>query len=367
MSTGVLTQDVLSVSGQVLRFSANSPALVSLYDPFSNYTITTDDNTFSIEQITNGSFYFGKEQDGTISIYSIDAVGRLNFLDRGTRMTDMVVFPGMYIRFDPTLNAGLKSADLFRILLSMGPSGTDKNQDVQNNQVVTGVEFVNLRMDDSNDRDTFFMYRLPKNTKVLFKMLHILFHDRVAQIDILKKYASSSTYTSPEDLSAWVKNPSKRNYFLFRELEKVLSDAIQFPTQKEEFSKKIRDIHIQAQSFMVGNTINTTLEQFLTDSRFALFSANGSNKKYEDIYNEVATILGINKTTGKYQFFQKLSDIYSQNIVVQRKESAFSKIDTYTPTASELLKSLNSPDIEQKDYFDIALYAFNVLKKAEDR
>jgi hypothetical protein len=105
----------------------------------------------------------------------------------------------------------------------------------------------------------------------------------------------------------------------------------------------------------------------LTDSRFALFSTNNSSKKYEDIYNEVATILGIKKTSGKYQFFQKLSDIYSQNIVTQKRDTAFSKIDTYTPTAAELLSSVNFPDIEQKDYFDIALYSYNVLKKAEDR
>jgi hypothetical protein len=116
---------------------------------------------------------------------------------------------------------------------------------------VTGVEFVNLRMDDTNDRDTFFMYRLPKETRVLFRMLHILFHDRVAQVDILKKYATNSSYISTEELSTWIKNPSKKNYYLFQELEKTLSDGIQFPTKKEEFSQKIQKIHKQAQSFMV--------------------------------------------------------------------------------------------------------------------
>jgi hypothetical protein len=54
-------------------------------------------------------------------------------------------------------------------------------------------------------------------------------------------------------------------------------------------------------------------------------------------------------------------------MVTQKRDSAFSKIDTYTPTAEELVRSLQSQDIEQKDFFDIALYAFNVLKKTEEQ
>jgi hypothetical protein len=53
--------------------------------------------------------------------------------------------------------------------------------------------------------------------------------------------------------------------------------------------------------------------------------------------------------------------------VTQKKDLSFSNIDTYTPTALELEKTLLSTDIQQRDYFDIALYAFNVLKKMEDR
>ena len=36
-----------------------------------------------------------------VSIYSIDAVIELTFFDKGEKMTDMILFPGMYIRFDP--------------------------------------------------------------------------------------------------------------------------------------------------------------------------------------------------------------------------------------------------------------------------
>jgi hypothetical protein len=367
MSSWMITQDSLILSGNILNFSGEYPTLVSLYDPFKSYSITTKDRLFSIEEITNWSVYFWKEQDGTISVYSVDMVARLNFLYQWEKMTDMVIFPGMYIRFDPKENAKLKETDLFRILLTLDSSSLkDLVQQADSSSPVTLVEFVNLRMDNWNDRDIFLMYRL-KEVHILFQMLHILFHDRVAQVDIMKKYGTDSSYTSVEDLSSWVINPSKRNYFLFRELQKVLSDAIQFPTERDEFRKKIDSINTQAKSFMAGNSITATLQQFLTDSRFMLFSSNGSNKKYEEIYNQVAWVLWISKSSGKYQFFQKLSDIYSQNMVTQKRDSAFSKIDTYTPTAEELVRSLQSQDIEQKDFFDIALYAFNVLKKTEEQ
>ena len=57
--------------------------------------------------MTNGSFYVGTEADGTHSLYSIDAVVRLDFLSDGKKMTDMTLFPGMYIRFDPKMNPSL--------------------------------------------------------------------------------------------------------------------------------------------------------------------------------------------------------------------------------------------------------------------
>lgn len=103
----------------------------------------------------------------------------------------------------------------------------------------------------------------------------------------------------------------------------------------------------------------------MTDGRFALFSST-VGPKYEKIYQEVASIVGITPTTGKAKLFQKLSDIYSHNLVTQKKDLTFSKIDTYSPTALELLSTLDSTDIGHKDYFDIALYAFSILEKAKD-
>ena len=99
------------------------PGIISFYDPFVTYTYQSVAGDYSIQQMTNGSFYVGREQDGTISLYSIDAVIRLAFLHEKNRMSDMILFPGMYVRFDPSLNRNLLGADLFRIILSMTSSG----------------------------------------------------------------------------------------------------------------------------------------------------------------------------------------------------------------------------------------------------
>lgn len=95
----------------------NLQGIVSLYDPFSLYRLYPVDHTYQINQITNGSFYISNEPDGTVSIYSIDAVVELSFFDQSIKMTDMILFPGMYIRFDPRANLSLKGADLFKIML----------------------------------------------------------------------------------------------------------------------------------------------------------------------------------------------------------------------------------------------------------
>lgn len=82
--------------------------IVSLYDLFLSYTIFDAADQFRLEQITNGSFYIGKEKDGKIAIYAIDGVARLTFIDDEKDMTNMVLFPGSYIRFDPSRNKSLK-------------------------------------------------------------------------------------------------------------------------------------------------------------------------------------------------------------------------------------------------------------------
>jgi hypothetical protein len=113
-------------------------------------------------------------------------------------MADMVLFPGMYIRFDPKMNASLEGANLFRILQSLETDTVD----------TTGIEFVNPRMNSTDSKDSFFMYKLPIRTNVLFQMLHVLFYDQVSQIDLYKEYgASAYEYTNNTTKDSWLVNP----------------------------------------------------------------------------------------------------------------------------------------------------------------
>lgn len=97
-----------SFSGTQLIFDPVYPTVFSLYDPFTSYTVASLHKDFLLTQITNGSFYVGEEANGTYSLYSVDAVIRLDFLSGGKHMADMVLFPGMYIRFDPKMNPSLE-------------------------------------------------------------------------------------------------------------------------------------------------------------------------------------------------------------------------------------------------------------------
>lgn len=111
LSTAFLMENTspsLAFSGNNdLKFE-NIQGIISLYDPFSLYTIHPIDNSYQIKQITNGSFYVSNKGDEVVSLYSIDAVVELSFFHEGEKMTDMILFPGMYIRFDPKANLSLK-------------------------------------------------------------------------------------------------------------------------------------------------------------------------------------------------------------------------------------------------------------------
>jgi hypothetical protein len=160
-------------------------------------------------------------------------------------MTDMVLFPGMYIRFDPKLNATLQGADLFRIMLSMVPDGTKNDANS-----TTGVEFVNPRMNDTDDKDVFFMYRLPLSTRILFRSLHVLFHDRVAKVDLYRDYGNMDYGFSDAGENPWLLNPSKKNHFLLSDLDSILADALRpnSSLNRERFVEKLSAIHQNSQS-----------------------------------------------------------------------------------------------------------------------
>ena len=370
-ASGILSLDLGRLS---TAFVMNNPALnitfsgthdimlqgfqgiVSLYDPFVSYAIHPIDASYSVNQITNGSYYLSAEPDGTVSIYSIDVVAELAFYDSGEQMTNMILFPGMYIRFDPSANRDLKWADLFRIMLVLGDEQSDKR---------TGLEFVNPRVDGGKEEDMFFMYQLPTPTRPLFQMLHLLFRDRIRQVENLKSYASNRGYVT-EDINTLIYNPSKKNHYLLDDLRSVLSRAVQSQMETVDYRSKIDKIHIASSELVEGNSVQKMLEEFLTDARFAIYG-NVNNTKFDAIYTETANILGIVPGTGKGKFFQYLSDIYSRNIVLQRKDPTFSGIDTYTPTADGLKETLDNSNIESKDYFDIALYTYQLLQKTQDK
>lgn len=102
------------------------------------------------------------------------------------------------------------------------------------------------------------------------------------------------------------------------------------------------------------------------DGRFALYGG-ATNARYQDIYEAIAKMIGIQNDGGNSKLFQNLSNIYSQNLFNQKKTGAVNtiKIDTYGQTAAELKRTLSQGGVNQKDYFDIAIYAYNILNKAE--
>lgn len=62
-----------------------------------------------------------------------------------------------------------------------------------------------------------------------------------------------------------------------------------------------------------------------------------------------------------------MSDIYSANLFLQTRKTTTFRIDTFEPTATSLRTTLREQGIEDKDYFDIAIYAYNILEKIQEK
>jgi hypothetical protein len=354
LSTALLTDTPemrLVASGSRDFLAHRVQGIISWYDPFSTYKLHDQDNLYEMSQITNGSFYISPESDGTISIYSIDIVAELSFFSAGEKMTSIILFPGMYIRFDPTTSAELRGADLFRIMVVLADDAKH-----------TGIEFANPRV-TSGSTDAFFMYRLPPETRVIFEMLRLYFRDRIKQVEDLKWYAANSINNAPEDMPS-IYNPSKRNYYVLDELKRTLSLAVQSQMDSETFRSKIDAINTQSKSLVRWNSVQMLLEGFLTDARFATFGSV-TNNWFDEIYAETASILGITPDTSKGRLFQYLSDIYSRNVLSTKKTTSSSLTDTYTPTADALERTLSNTEIDPQDYFDVSLYAYQIIQKAQ--
>lgn len=147
----------------------------SWYDPFGKFVLKNTDDTFRLEQITNGSVYVGKEADGTTIIYSLDLVASLTFRHNHADMTSMIIFPGMYLRFDPLQNSNLKGADLFRIIQVLGGQteliNTSENTTHKRN---TGIEFIDPRA-MSTANEPIRVLRLSRDSQPLFNALSAYF------------------------------------------------------------------------------------------------------------------------------------------------------------------------------------------------
>ncbi len=167
----------------------------------------------------------------------------------------------------------------------------------EKNSKITGLEFINPRVDSGKGEDIFFVYRLPISTRPLFQMLHLLFRDRIKQVDLIKNYSSNRGLASSE-LSSLIYNPSKRNHYVLDDLRAVLSRAVQSQMDASVFREKIEKIHSESQELVKGNSVQLTLESFLTDARFAIFG-NVANAQFNTIYLETASILGITPDSGK--------------------------------------------------------------------
>lgn len=89
-------------------------------------------------------------------------------------------------------------------------------------------------------------------------------------------------------------------YRILGELQVIFSEAVNGEIEAEEFRKKIENILVQTEEFKLDNTAKKMIEQFLIDSRFALFmGTSDKNARYQKLYDEAANILGINPTTPK--------------------------------------------------------------------
>lgn len=350
----------ITMSGATGAVISDTQWIVSLYDLFTTYTLFDQSWAYKIEQVTNGSFYIGKEKDGRIAIYAIDGVIRLYFLSGWKEMTNMLLFPSSYIRFDPSRNSELKGTDLFRTILSLDP---------QKNEL---FEFVNPRVNNGNDNDTFFNYRLPVETKYLFRALSRKFHAQIEQVDLLKDYGSDFAYNSTED-SGWLKNPSKKNFFMLLELRQLLSEVVKTDGGSTSLVRRIATLYESAKDLNIDQfsewtqSAKETIETFLLDGRFALYGDVGDvGKGYQETYESIAKMIGIEPTEWKSKLLQNLSDIYSANLFLQSKKTTIFAISTIEPTATLLRNTLREQWIEDKDYFDIAIYAYNIIEKVQD-
>lgn len=327
--------------------------IMSWYDPFVDYKFSDSQQHFSLEQITSGSIYFSHEDDETISLYSVDMVGKLTFLADWAEKTSMILFPGMYFRFDPEINKDMQGFDLLRII-----------QAQQSSAKKTGITFLSARGDYENAPLIPHVFRADGHASELFKFLEIASQERMKTVDALKNYTKTNQSHFNSDTEN-ISNPTKKMYRLLGDLQIIFSRAVNSEIDINDFRTKTEEILQRTKEFDLEDAARKMIEQFLVDGRFALFAENnGQNAEYQKLYDSAANILGINPTTPKGKMFQVLSNIFSRNILESKNSNSKMAIDTINVLSNTLTQAKD--EIATNDYFDMSLYSFLLLRVMAD-
>lgn len=370
----------ISRSGNVITFDSVK-GIFSGYDPFAIYEVENKSRTFNLTQITNWGFYFGENADETVSIYSIDSVSKLTFYftdKQGERKeaTNMILFPGMMIRFDPNKTEILENKDLLSIKNTLAPEWKEYSNilddDIENNfnssDKNTWFKFSLTRIkDEKTDQEYWFFVTsndVSRDVKKLFDNLRKLLNYRAKNVENLKSYSKTDSLGISNSASSEFQNPAKNAFRLLGNLQIIFSKWVNWEISSQEFRDSVTKIITETEKYESNNSAKKLLEQFLIDGRFALFATEWINlTQYQALYNEAANILWIVPTTGKWKLFQSLSNVFSKNLISE-KAKTFS--ESYGWMANSLKDTLNQSGIDDKDYFDIALYAFYILETLRD-
>lgn len=100
------------------------------------------------------------------------------------------------------------------------------------------------------------------------------------------------------ELSSWLANPTKENYFMFLELKSLLSKVVKSDGNTDELVSRITLLYEKAKSLKIeSSSAKKTIEQFLLDGRFALYGDTDTvGASYQDTYEKIAKMIGIEPT-----------------------------------------------------------------------
>ena len=110
-----------------MRISRNSTSEQEVSIDRGRYVFSSEDSlesmvikfpTFSIKQISRGTFFVDTSDTSNIRIYSVSSILSVSLysaVNKEEQETEFMVFPSMLFEHDPKLNDELKSADILRV------------------------------------------------------------------------------------------------------------------------------------------------------------------------------------------------------------------------------------------------------------